>query len=172
MKRVLLCCLACLLLTGLLACGDDYLVSDDPAKTFTEDVGFSITLTEAFSKYEKEGCTLCYDSSQVAVFCIQSKLSDYPEMAKISFADYVADVVQKNADKKFTRQFDIEGITCVEYETDDLVLEDQTWYFLTAIMNSGDAYWLVQFMCDSSLRDALSPAFSTWLCSVFFPTSA
>ena len=164
--------IACMLLVALPACGDDYLVSDDPAKTFTEDNGFSITLTEAFSKYEKEGCTHCYDSKQVAVFCIQNKLSDYPEMAKIAFEDYVADVVKKNADKKFTRQFEIEGITCVEYEVDDLSQEGKTWYFLTAIMQSEDAYWLVQFMCDHSYADALSPAFTAWLTSISFDAAA
>lgn len=169
MKKVVFCLVAFLLVTALLACGD-YLVSDDPAKTFTEEIGFSITLTEAFSKYDMDGCTLCYDSSQVAVFCIQNKLSDYPEMAKISFEEYVADVMKKNADKKFTRQFEIDGIACVEYEADDLT-QEKTWYFLTAIMDSGDAYWLVQFMCESGYRDALSPAFETWLSSISFHTA-
>ena len=171
LKKILIPFLCCLLLLSLFGCSDEYLVSDDPAKTFTEEGGFSIVLTEAFTKIEKEGYTLCYDSSQAAVFCIEAKFEDYPEIAKMSFDDYVADVLSKNADKDLTEKVIVNDITCVEYEVDDLE-SDQTWYFLTAIMESENAFWLVQFMCETKYADALSPAFASWLTSVSFGGTA
>ena len=134
-------------------------------KTFTAE-GMSITLNENFSKDAVDMFTACYSSGEAAVFALKEPFTLMDGLENYTLEQYGQLVLQTNGMTDFELQT-VEGILCFEYEADNEA-DKTTYYYFSTVHKATDAFWLVQFACDTKDAEELIPSFIQWAKSVSF----
>jgi hypothetical protein len=164
MKKGLLQSAICLLLVGVMLCCSGcfrikvYEASD---KTFSTQ-GLTITLTSAFIETSgAKGYTACYDSPEVAVFALKESFDLQDGFGDLLAEEYAALVREANSDKNPSPVSDADGLLSIEYSFLNTV-ENKEFTYYTAMFKGEDAFWMVQFACESSLYEEYRPHFIKW----------
>ena len=127
--------------------------------------GMTITLTEKFRETSYSGYTVCYDSSEAAVFVLKESFSLQAGL-KDETLDWYADLVRQNNSSKSPSEIaKADGLVSMEYEFYN-AQEDVTYQYYTAMYKGSDAFWLVQFACKKELYNEYRPHFIKWAQSV------
>ena len=168
MKKVLALALLLAMTLSLVACGGR--VYDADPKEFTSS-GMTITLTDAFREITKERFTVCFDSSEVAVFGTRENFSAQGGFADISLQEYATMVYNNNATKGPGDITEIDGLTTIEYQFLN-EQENVTYCYFLSMYRGESAFWLIQFACREADYEAYRPYFIEWAKTVDVGTSA
>lgn len=138
-------------------------VSDSHAKTFSA-AGLSIVLTEAFQSKESETQTAFYASDGAAVMALKEEftlLEANGVPTDLSLKDYAQNVI------------DVYGIDATVGGTEARptftytdTANGKDYTYLVTVYRGSDAYWIVQFVCQTKDFDADRSKFMGWAESV------
>lgn len=129
--------------------------------------GMTITLTNAFRENTQAGYTVCYDSSDVAVFILKESFSMQPGVENLALEEYAELVRQSNASKSPSATVKQDGFYVMEYDFLNEA-ENQTYSYYCTMFKGPDAFWLVQFACKEGVYDSHKDTFLEWAKTVSF----
>lgn len=163
MKKIIAVLLVILIAAATAACGSP---KDAGDKTFTCEE-MSITLTEGFKEKQYAGYTVCYDSTEAAVYVLKESKDEVGK--ERTFDEYVEAVKKNNASRGFelTETKTIDGLTSFEYQWTNAD-QEIVYRFLTTIHEAKDAYWIVQFVTPGEMYDKYEEYFVKWAKTVTF----
>ena len=158
MKKCIAAVLLLAMTVALTACGGR--VYDADPKEFTTS-GMTITLTDAFQEITMKGYTVCFDSSEVAVFGTRENFTTQGGFADITLENYAAMVYSNNATKSPGDVTKIDGLTTIEYAFLNEE-ENVTYCYFLSMYRGATAFWLVQFACKEAVYEEYRPHFIAW----------
>lgn len=164
MKKLIALMLTVLMLLTFAGC--DTSVLDAKEALFTK-AGMEITLTEGFKETEMAGYTVCYDSSEVAVFVLKEEFSAAEGFGDYTLEEYAALVYQANADRSPDAVTTTDGLTTMEYVFENEE-DGNTYKYFSTMFKGPDAFWLIQFSCFEENYDEYKPHFIEWAKSAKF----
>ncbi len=128
--------------------------------------GISVTMNDSF--YEKDLVSqTAYLESQDAIFSAlkedftelevvgitkDSTLTDYAEAVKTANS-FTGNIIEKDGLVYFTYEKDVSG---------------KSFFYLASVYKADDAFWLVNFACESKNKDEFEPKFIEWAKTVEF----
>ena len=153
-----LVCVAAMAVCMLASCGAS-------SKDFSA-AGMTITLTNAFTEKELASATSYYESTTSIVLTLKEEFSLFEQngiSTDISLKEYAELIAYNNG-------FDVEiiendGLTYFTYEN---TANGKDFTYLATVHKCSDAFWLIQFACESKNYEKLSKDFMTWAKSVKF----
>ncbi len=129
--------------------------------------GMTITLTDAFKQETMEGTAAYFESSQALVVAIREPFTQFDELGmstEITLEEYMALVVENNTEMQ-VEHADIDGLTAFTYEN---TTNKKEFTFLATVYESDDAFWLIQFACETKNYAQMQEDFVKWAKSVKF----
>lgn len=160
MKKLLSLLLVLATLLALSSCGEA------APKDFSSN-GMTITLTDDFKENTQQGYTVCYESSDVAVFVLKESFSLQQNLGELTLDEYAEVVRNVNSSKSPTEISKADGLTSMEYSFFNENMNQNHKYFCT-MFKSSDAFWLVQFVCIEDVYDTHMDSFLNWAKSIKF----
>lgn len=145
----------------LFGCG----LSKNNKKDFIEE-DFRITLTEKFEKKDLANFTYYYQSDTALVTALKETFESVSSVgltndsSALDYLTKVATLNSKNSEIKARGNYNY-----FEYES---TISGETFYYLCVGYKSDDAFWLLNFGCQSSNKDILLEQFFEWADSVKF----
>lgn len=146
----------CLLLSGCSAANQD---SMNLKKTFVES-GLSITLDIGFTERYSSDSYACLTSADISVFIFKENKSVFDNPA-MSAEEYAGLLMEENSLELNTENSG--GILNFRYDKD---MDGGSATCFSYIYESSDAFWLVQFACDSRNADDFEPYIDQYAASV------
>ena len=132
-------------------------------KTFSK-AGMTITLNESFQEKEHSDFTVLFQSKRTMVMAYKEEfavLEDLEIPLDISLRDYAEQIAANNNINSIVKETD--GLTCFEYE---LTVDGKDYYYLVVFYRGQDAYWTVNYVCETKRYSEYSPLFFKWANSV------
>lgn len=122
---------------------------DNAKKKNFSKAGLTITLTNKFHEKEMVSYTAVYNSESIAVFALKEEKSllEGGELTLEEYADLVISNNQLDATVKET-----EGLTSFTFEKH---VNGKDCTYFAAVYKGNDAYWLLQFSCESTKYEGL-----------------
>ena len=163
MKRFLAIALSLILVFSMTSCLKSGF--EGAEKTYTYE-NMSITMSENFREISYTGFDVCYESADVAVFCIKEPFTLAEGIEDLTLDDYAALTLEANAMQNPTLK-DVDGIPVMEYTyyNEGTAI---TYAYFSALYKSGDAFWVVQFACNEDLYAENEAFLIKWAKSVTF----
>lgn len=121
-------------------------IKDRKDKVFTCEE-LSIVLNDGYVETQVEGYTACFDSSTVAVFVLKEEFSLMAGFEDYTLEQYADLVLQANSIRNPQRA-DTDGLTCMKYSYFNTE-KNQDYTYLASLYKSDNAFWMVQFVCES-----------------------
>ncbi|MGL5514158.1 MAG: hypothetical protein ACRDBM_13105 [Sporomusa sp.] len=143
--------LACLVLTG---CS-----TQDQAQTFEKD-GMTITLTDQFTEKDYASYTVCYESSESLVVALKESFTLFEQVGvstDISLVEYGELVMSSN-----NFEATIEETENITYFTYEKQVNGEDYTYMATLHRGADAYWLIQFACETKNFEKLQSQFIDW----------
>ncbi len=134
-------------------------------KTFTKE-GMSITLTGQFVEQEYVTQTVCYVSPKVVVTALKEEFTMLAGFEGWSLVEYASTTIANN--KLNCRYYGAKGYVYFVFEK-EVSGKDYTYY--AACYKSTDAFWLVQFGCETKNYEDLQDTMIKYAESVTFETA-
>lgn len=157
MKKLLALLCACLCVMGL-ACG-----CSASAKEFDTGAGMTITLPGSFKEQDASqanGATAYYLSNTAGVVALKedfTTLEDAGLSSDMTLDEYGQTVIDANS---LTAQLqEADGIKYFVYENS---VDDQDFTYYATVFEGSDAFWLIQFFCETKNYDQLQSNFLEW----------
>ena len=155
MKRIVALVLVTLLLISVCAC------EDSGAKTFTQDE-FSITLSEDYGMVPHVSYFVSYETAdKKAVLVTKDRkfiVEDIAGKTNLSLLEYANLVIETN--RKGNDPNETDGVIWYTYT------DNAGFTYLATVHKSQEAFWLVQFVCETTEFDDLKDTFFTYAKSV------
>ena len=129
-----------------------------------EKNGMSITLTNDYQEKPKENITAYYESSKAAVIAEKddfASINDSGMSSDISSAEYAELIIESSG--LDTPVLEENGLTYFEYSIDT---DFGSFKYLASIYKSSDAFWLIQFSCQTDIYDSMRSEFFAFAHSV------
>jgi hypothetical protein len=133
------------------------------AKTFSA-AGMSIELTDSFHEKELVSATAYYESKDVIVLAIKEEFTLMYGLANYTLADYAQLVINNNRLPDVTVET---AENYVHFRYDKEVSGKDFSYWATCF-KSDDAFWLIQFACETKNYDGKIATFQKYANSVSF----
>ena len=105
----------------------------------------TITLTNQFVEASYEGYTVCYDSSNMAVFALKEEFNLMDGLESYTLEQYGELVLSNNSLASTSELQNDQGITYFDYRYTNPETNDNYYYF-TTLHKAEDAFWIVQFV--------------------------
>ena len=162
MKKWLLFCLSLLLAVTVTGCGMFRDPKTADAKDFTLE-GLTITLTDAFRNLKVEGATGGYQARDCTLFLIKEPF-DLLENGENLTLDEYAELVKAN------NSLDVEIKTeeNLTYFERTASADGVEFSYYSVMYRAPDAFWLLQFACETTDYEEYRPYFVNWAKSVTF----
>lgn len=159
MKKIALSVLSVCMLLSLSACFFFGKAYEADEKVFTAE-GISLTLTEAFDEAEEDGFYLCYGARDAAFFGEKILFSDEEGLEDYSLNEY-AELLYEYIEDEQTAPLAYDGsIPVIEYTATG---DDGTEYaYYTAVYKGVDAFWYLQWTCETEVYEEYKPYFVNW----------
>ncbi len=164
MKKLLSLLLISATLLLLVGCFEVYKMEP---QTFSAD-GFGITLTEGFSRSTDlaEGCYAAFESYQVLVFVTRESFDSMVGLGDLPLRDFAElSILSSGLDAAVA---EIDGLVCYTLRYTDAE-SDVTFSYFTAFFRGTDAFWGVEFVCESADYKEFEPYFIKWAKTVSIP---
>jgi hypothetical protein len=134
-------------------------------KTFTRD-GLTITLTDEFTeKDDLDGQTVYFEALRYIATALKEEFSMFEEFGidagNMSIDEYAELVVEVNGFNTSVVKKD--GLTTFKYEAS---VGGQDFTYFATVHKSADAFWLVQFFCETKNYASFESKFIEWAKSV------
>lgn len=118
-------------------------------KSFSKS-GMTIVLTDSFYEKSHVSFTACYESKNLAVFTLKEEFEYFQnDMTLAEYAQLVVDVNGLDAEV-----VEKEELTAFEFQQE---LHGKNYKYFVSVYKGTDAYWLVQFACETKHYDKLLP---------------
>ena len=128
------------------------------AKTFTKD-GITLVLTDKFEETKSEmGFDAYFTSDFCGVIVLKEEFSLEAGLAQKSLEDYINNVIKNNAHENVAAQ-NADGLWFYTYDRDGRRIYSYSY-------KGSDAFWIVQYICESSDAKALEDQIFLWAKSV------
>lgn len=111
--------------------------------------GLTITLNDGFNEKELVSYTAAFDSKSIAVFVIKEDFSSI-ENKNLSLEEYAELVINNN--KLDVTVEKTEGLTSFTFEKHT---NGKDYIYFATVYKSYDAYWILQFSCESAKFESL-----------------
>lgn len=144
---------------------DNVFTSKAKAKEFSK-AGMTITLTSDFIEKEIASQTAYYESQKHIVMVLKEEFTIFESIGistDISVKEYAKLVIDNNLMTSEVEEKD--GLTYFKYEK--TINGKQSSYFAT-VFKSSDAFWLIQFACESKNAEDSEDLFVEWGQSIKF----
>ena len=146
-----------IVLLVLVICGCSLLKESE--KTYTAN-GISITMKKGF--YEKDYVSLTtYFESEDAIFtALKESFTDLEEAglsANSTLNEYIQAV--KEGNQLDTEIIEDDGLLYMTYEKE---ISNKDFFYLATVYKTDDAFWLINFACESKNKNTLKPQFLKW----------
>ncbi|MBB5265851.1 hypothetical protein HNP82_003002 [Catenibacillus scindens] len=157
MKRLLALLCACLCVIGIVSgCSAS-------AKEFDTGVGMTMTLPGSFKEQDASqanGATAYYLSNTAGVVALKedfSTLENAGLSADMTLDEYGQTVIDANSLSVQLQEAD--GIKYFVYENS---VDSQDFTYYATVFEGSDAFWLIQFFCETKNYDQLQSDFLEW----------
>lgn len=130
-------------------------------KTFSA-AGMTITLTTKFKEVENINFTACYERNDVLVVMRKEEFS-LLGTSKYTVQEYAWEVIDLNGRDSYTKNE--EDYVSFTYEA---TAGGKDFYYYNTCFKTHDAYWLIQFACETKSVDKLQDDFEKWANSIVF----
>jgi len=148
-KKFLFLVLVFVMALGLVGCS-----AND--KVFDKN-DFKITLTDSFKEDSYEGFNYYFISSKSALTVLKESFTDLEQInlnSDSSLDDYATAVLKAN-----NKNIEVKKETNFYYFTYDATINDNKYYYLSAIVKGKDAFWLINFFGMYNDKDTLETEF-------------
>ena len=133
-----------------------------------------ITLTSQFQEVEDDAYTVCYLSSDVAVFGNRETFANNPAIAMYSETKYANTVIQNNGLQDEAKVKQIQGMTCFEFDNvyteydglEQTVYEE--YHYLVVVYKTSNSFWILYFTTQKDVFEDYRQSILTWAESVTF----
>ncbi len=134
-------------------------------KVFSSN-GMSITLTDNFTEETIQGYTVCYGSSDAAVFALRESFDLAEGFEDYTLEEY-GELVLKNNKLTNSELKKEQGLTYFEhkYTNSDNGI---TYSYFSALYKANDAFWMIQFAVPEKDADSFHQKIIEWAGSVKF----
>lgn len=128
----------------------------------------TISLPGSFSKKDMEGQTAYFESPTAIVTVLKETYDELSEVGlniseDSTLNDYAQIIIDGNGlDSSFE---DKDGVKCFKYEQ---TVSGSDFSYLATVTKGPDAFWLVQFACESKNYDKFEGDFIKWAKSMKF----
>lgn len=162
MKRFL--ALACALVLALGILGG----CSASSKEFDTEAGMTITLPGSFNKKDMEGQTAYFESPTAIVTALKETFDELSAAGLDLSADSTVDeygqiIIEGNGLSGSLE--DKDGVKCFKYEQ---TVSGTDFSYLGTVTKGPDAFWLVQFACETKNYDKFESDFIKWAKSMKF----
>lgn len=159
MKKTLSIIFIALFIIALSSCS--MLLNVEKEKAF-EKSGMSITLTNQFTEKEHLSYTSIYDSKNMAVYTLKEEFSLFEafdsDLTLDEYADLVVEANKLTCEKQYK-----DDLTYFLYEKE---ANGKQMSFYAFVYEGDDAFWLIQFACESDNAEKLEDRIFTYAKSV------
>lgn len=141
-------------------------------KTFDTGAGMTFSLPGNFKETSVDGQTAAYESRTAVVTVLKEGFTDLENAGldlngDSSVADYAQVVIDNNSlDVALTEQ---DGVQYFVYE---MTVEDQDISYMATVTKGPDAFWLVQYACETDNFEKYQPDFISWTKTIKFGDAA
>ena len=101
--------------------------------------------------------TACYDSQDVAIFALKEEFTMFENAESISLADYAQAVIDNNS---------LDATVCTADERTFFEYQAHTngkdYSYYSVVFKGTDAFWLIQFACETDAYAKLYSSFTNW----------
>jgi hypothetical protein len=128
-------------------------------KTFSK-AGLSITLTDNFREEKMDEFTATYESRKVAVLIIKEEFEIFRQgglSSSMSLNEYIRTINKANNTNHIAKEKD--DLTYFEYTE---IVGSKNFSYFAVVFRGGDAYWLVQFACETKNYGDMLEQFFEW----------
>lgn len=153
----------CILLSIMAVC---MLCSCSSSDKVFSSKGMSITLTDEFKENKEYYGMTYYDSEEAQVYVAKEEIAVLEEKGEETdfdlkgYADYLLKSISVTAEIKTE-----DGITYFEYSKKP---DDIKYNYFVSVYKTEEAFWFIQFSCQSDKINEYRPLFAKWAKSVFF----
>ena len=135
-------------------------------KTYEED-GFSITMSEGFTKKDLASVTYYYESTDALLTVLKEEftLLESVGITKDSTLDEYIAAVEANNQTEFSAAKDGSNGN-YKYFTYTNTANGKDFFYLGAIFKGSDAFWMCTFACELSKQDKFESQFLSWADSI------
>lgn len=135
-------------------------------KQFTVD-NMQITLTNEFTTESYQGYNGVFASKEVAVFVLKEDFSLLENFEDYTLQQYGKLVIDNNGLTGSVELNEIEGICYFDYEYNNTE-ENTTYYYMSTLFKSDDAFWIIQFAVPAEDAENYLPQLIEWAKTVTF----
>ena len=153
-----------LLLTVLLIAGCSLL--KEPTKTYTVN-GISVTMKDDFKEKDLVSVTTYLESTDAIFTALKEEFVNLESVGinrNSTLRDY-AEAVAYNNNLSSSNIIEQDGLVYFTYTRE---VSGKNFYYLATVYKSDDAFWLVNFACESKNKDSFEPKFIEWAKTVEF----
>lgn len=134
------------------------------AKTF-EKAGMSIELTNEFTEKEMVQFTACYMSSTVIVTVLKEEFSLAQGFENYTLMQYAGLVIRNNQIDVTAQMSEDDKYAYFRY---DKTVTGKDFTYWATCFKSDDAFWLIQFACETKNYEEMAATFEKYADSVTF----
>lgn len=157
MQKSLKILLIFLLLILTIGCSDE--------KTYSNK-GISITMAKGLFKKSHDTATIYYENDEIFVIGLKESFEDLLEIdvnELTTIEEYVEEVFINSG-----QQYDLQKINDLYYFTYEYKINEHTYYYVSTIHKSYDAFWICNFACLNANKDKYHELFLKWGQSITF----
>lgn len=163
-KSILIMLIAALVGFAIGFCAVSGVFRGPQPKTFTAE-GMQITLTDAFHEADNSYFDVCYDSKDVAIFCLREPFTLQEDFEDYSLQEYGDLMLENNNFESSVKIQTGVGLTYFTYTTD---VGGNVYYYYAVLYKTTDAFWMLQFSTLEKNVEKYQPEFVQWAKSVTF----
>lgn len=134
-------------------------------KTYSVN-GINVTMKDGFYEKELVSLTAYLESSDSIFTALKEEKATLKEagLENITLKEYAEAVVEANGLKE-KDIIEKDGLTYFTYEKE---VSGKTYFYLASVYQTNDAFWLVNFACDTKNKDSFQEDFIKWAKTVNF----
>lgn len=155
-KKILLLVLSFVIILGLTGCN---------AKEKVFDKGnFKITLTDEFKEDTYQNATYYFASNKAALTVLRESFEDLKQInldSESTLDDYAKAVLSANS-----KNIEVKKESSFYYFTYDSTVNENQYYYLSALVKGKDGFWLINFFGRYSDRKSLEKQFIKYAKSI------
>ena len=136
------------------------------AEQFAVD-NMQITLTNEFTTESYQGYNGVFASKEVAVFVLKEDFSLLENFEDYTLQQYGELVIDNNGLTGSVELNEVEGICYFDYEYNNTE-ENTTYYYMSTLFKSDDAFWIIQFAVPAEAAESSLPQLIEWAKTITF----
>lgn len=151
-----------ILIIGTLLCG---CTMKEKESTYTSH-GLSVTMNEGFIEKSIVSQTVYFESNEAVFSALKEEFNLLESVnlgSNTTLKEYGEAIIKNNNSDYELKEED--GLTYFEYEK---TVSGKDFYYLASVYKTDDAFWLINFACETSNKNKYQQLFKRWAKSIKF----